>query len=76
MAKHFYTTHLSGTFCIPHNWTREMPNDARYGTDKPTAEDITNYSQIAVYTTKDGGQYCTVSPIKGSPWASLYLAEG
>jgi len=61
IVKNWETTHLSGAAMIPHNWTREMPGDARYGTDKPTASDVTNYSQIRINTLA-GAQFCDVWP--------------
>ena len=65
MTKPFYTIHLSGSWVVPHNWTREMPNDARYGTDKAAACDITNYDQIRIARTADGAEFCHVLPTRG-----------
>ena len=56
---HVQTVHLSGAAMRPHNWTREMPNDPRYGTDKPFDDDVTNYAQIKIFRPGDH-PYCVV----------------
>lgn len=67
------TESLSGSAIRPHNWTREMPNDSRYGTDKPSSHDITNYAQIRVHHTDTGAPYCSLYVMQEGPYIDRQL---